>query len=142
MSSPTVTTAEIFNKVAVHLLTQREQCILEHSCKYRGPRGTKCAVGCVIGDEFYSDSLEGLGISSSQGDGERRDAVRLAVEKSIGRELTRSEMGMLRELQRLHDNSDGVAGSLVEYWIEDLPRIAGSFGITISDEVMELMKKG
>lgn len=54
---------EIFDKVATHLLTQKEKSTQELStgtrCVYRSPKGLKCAVGCLIPDELYNPSLEG-----------------------------------------------------------------------------------
>lgn len=50
---------EIFDTVSVHLLTQNEksqESSFYSSCLYRGPNGTKCAVGCLIKDEFYQPS--------------------------------------------------------------------------------------
>ena len=44
---------EIFDTVSVHLLTQNEksqESDFYRSCLYRGPNGTKCAVGCLIKD--------------------------------------------------------------------------------------------
>lgn len=52
---------EIFDTVSVHLLTQNkksQESSFYSSCLYRGPNGTKCAVGCLIKDEFYDSSLE------------------------------------------------------------------------------------
>lgn len=52
---------EIFDTVSVHLLTQNEksqESDFYRSCLYRGPNGLKCAVGCLIKDEFYESSLE------------------------------------------------------------------------------------
>lgn len=58
---------EIFDKVAAHLLTQkakslkvsRNDGITGEECRYRGMRGMKCAVGCLIPDELYNPDMEG-----------------------------------------------------------------------------------
>lgn len=56
---------EIFNTVKTHLLQQNaksEKLNPETNtmyCLYRGPNNTKCAVGCLIKDEFYTLELEG-----------------------------------------------------------------------------------
>lgn len=35
-----------------------------HCCRYRGPNGTKCAVGHLIPDDLYSKDIEGMGAIS------------------------------------------------------------------------------
>ena len=62
-----LTLQEIFNKVALHLMTQmrtargpRQGCdTVQIICYYRSPNGDKCAAGCLISEENYSPSLEG-----------------------------------------------------------------------------------
>lgn len=55
----------IFDKVARHLLTQREKAqeysvISGSSCRYRTEDGQKCAIGCLIPDELYDSVMEGV----------------------------------------------------------------------------------
>lgn len=143
MSSPTVTTAEIFNRVALHLLTQREQCKEGSMCRYRGPNGTKCAVGCLITDEHYVGGLEGEAYTY----GPRDNSVRQAVRNSLGRELTDEENHMLLELQHLHDDDDAwrsefIGTTLLQRWISGITQLAEKYGVILSDEVVELMNKG
>jgi hypothetical protein len=90
------TLQEIFDKVTTHLLTQGKRSIDEkkHICLYRGPNGTKCAVGCLIKDEFYHAGLE-ENLSTSV-------AIHRALTRS-GIEVTKEVEGFLRNLQRLHD---------------------------------------
>ena len=56
-----MTPQEIFDTVARHLFTQGTRAYDEiiDQCQYRGPGGTKCAVGCLIPDEAYSRDMEG-----------------------------------------------------------------------------------
>ena len=90
------TTEEIFEKVKTHLLDQGQQSIDKNGgCAYRGAEGRKCAIGCLIADEFYSKDLEGTG-SCDKG-------VKNAIKASIGREVTKTEAVMLSELQYMHD---------------------------------------
>lgn len=56
----------IFDKVAQHLNDQGVQAAVPNEygvmeCRYRGPNGTMCAVGCLIPDEEYDPDFEGLG---------------------------------------------------------------------------------
>jgi len=53
---------EIFDKVATHLIVQGERSINDHiagGCAYRGVGGMSCAVGCLIPDKAYKQSMEG-----------------------------------------------------------------------------------
>lgn len=63
------TDQEIFDKVAMHLLTQKKKALKlysgvnsfkseTHVCALRGFSGTKCAIGCLIPDELYSSKME------------------------------------------------------------------------------------
>lgn len=59
------TEQEVFNHVAIHLLTQNavsrgmrpDRSGAE--CLYRNEDGLKCAAGCLIGDDEYVKSFEG-----------------------------------------------------------------------------------
>jgi hypothetical protein len=88
----------IFNRVRDHLLTQKERSYDPNiGCLYRGPRGLKCAVGCLIKDEHYSRKLEDNSV-----DDER---VLEALRRS-GYSLTVQEIKLLSTLQRAHDEND------------------------------------
>lgn len=58
---PQATAQEVFDQVANHLLTQNKQSISNFAggCAYRGDEGLKCAAGCLIGDDEYSEDMEG-----------------------------------------------------------------------------------
>ncbi len=66
-----MTRKEVFEKVKNHLLAQMEVSLTDGSeagggapmCAYRGRNGLKCAIGCLIPDEKYSQKLEGISIS-------------------------------------------------------------------------------
>jgi hypothetical protein len=50
---------EIFDRVAVHLLTQKVHSINGiGECCYRGNNNTRCAVGCLIDDEEYHPDMK------------------------------------------------------------------------------------
>ena len=53
---------EIFTQVATHLLTQKRRSVKNGICQYQGPKGTSCAVGCLIPDEFYDPEIEDVHI--------------------------------------------------------------------------------
>lgn len=66
------------------------------TCLYRGPHGTKCAVGHVIADEHYSVELESKDVN--------HHLVLQALARSMGQErVTGAQKQLLRELQVCHD---------------------------------------
>ena len=58
-----MTPQEIFDTVARHLFTQGKQSTDPIYCLYRGPDGTKCAVGVLIPDATYDEDMEGCSIA-------------------------------------------------------------------------------
>lgn len=60
---PQATEQQVFDQVALHLLTQDEKSwgplkSGNDGCMYRGPRGLTCAAGCLIGDDEYQPGWE------------------------------------------------------------------------------------
>ena len=57
---------EIFDTVVKHLRKQNARSTFCRDtidvCAYRGINGTKCAVGCLIPDDVYDISMEGVGV--------------------------------------------------------------------------------
>lgn len=59
MNLSTITKQEAFDTMLTHLREQRLPAIDQTlACLYRDPNGYKCAVGCLIPDDLYNDSLE------------------------------------------------------------------------------------
>jgi hypothetical protein len=89
------TKQELFETVINHLAKQKAQALDDnYDCAYRGEGDTKCAVGCLIDDEYYSEDLEGQGAHVL--------AVQLAVKHSVGM-VSDQAFEMLNELQTFHD---------------------------------------
>lgn len=88
---------QIFEKVKNHLLTQKVRSSTPNcSCAYRGENGTMCAVGCLIDDEHYSESLERKAVHD--------EGVLKALAKSG---IIVNQIGtitLLSSLQYIHDN--------------------------------------
>jgi len=103
---PNLTNQEIFTKVWNHFVIEEQPFSIDHDrelaydtheddqnrCAYRGPGGTKCAVGLFITDENYSPSIEGFFVSTLFEDG---------YLSGIGEE----SLHLLRRLQVVHDDS-------------------------------------
>ena len=104
------TALEVFNKVSEHLLAQNEQALDGNwECVYRNETGLKCAVGCLIKDEFYFENLEYTGLS-------RTGPIAKALKKS-GVVMTREMLDLLQRLQKLHDHKEP------EAWKEELGKL-------------------
>ena len=92
-----MTNQEIFDRVIARLREQGGPALDEEGdCRYRAEvngRVLMCAVGCLIADEHYSESLEGKSVDDDV-------EVREAVKASIGAVRT---WALLNDLQRAHD---------------------------------------
>lgn len=55
------TAQEVFDQVKTHLLTQMEKSVGNNSCRYRSYSGLKCAAGCLIADDEYTEEMEDKG---------------------------------------------------------------------------------
>lgn len=118
-----MTKQEIFDKVAVHLLTQKEPSLDEKGdCMYRGADGSAmCAVGCLIPDELYSDEMEDVRV---------RQSTRVQEALSFVGIDTQDEavLSLLDELQLIHD------GIQPRYWESRLISLASDYSLS-SDSV-------
>ena len=92
---------EVFKRVAKHLLAQNEACVtLSVHCWYRHPSRVelKCAIGCLISDEFYSEEIENKTVEEP--------SVKEALKKSLNQPITSEDIELLKDLQDLHDYQD------------------------------------
>lgn len=132
-----LTMQQVFDKVARHLLTQRERAVDPSTgqCQYRTvrrgipgaveTRELKCAVGCLINDEFYDPAIEGM----SAGFVSPNNNTLLAhVLEQSGVPVDRPTLDLLHHLQRLHDASP--VTTPVSDWPIRLRAIAESFGLS------------
>lgn len=93
---------EVFNTVKAHLLSQDAKALSDVGCAYRGEGNKKCAIGCLIKDEYYDARIERKTVESAD--------VKAAVQNSLGCTLDRQEIDFLTDLQVIHDEA------LVENW--------------------------
>jgi hypothetical protein len=79
----------VFDKVAEHLLTQKERSEYSpnYQCLYRSPKGLKCAAGCLIPDSDYKEEME-------------KKPWNILVSSGI---VPATNMYLIRRLQRIHD---------------------------------------
>lgn len=120
-----LTNQQIFTKVKNHLLKQnaksKKSGSVWYGCAYRGSKGRKCAVGCLISDKEYCKDMEGasveeliLGRHRHFPDGQYRTY-------NSPSNLKLRSVHLLQELQFVHDDED------VKDWKECLKSIAKDF---------------
>ena len=89
---------EFFDKTLAHLKQQGVRSAQGASCLYRGPDGTKCAIGFHIPDELYESEMEGKGVGNL--------LVHYPELKPLFEGVSD---GLMIELQGLHDNDLGTS---------------------------------
>lgn len=111
---------EVFDKVAVHLLTQNRRSMKAvpwvgldavMTCAYRGDEALMCAAGCLIPDAMYHGGMENLTVYALQGE---------FMQAGVGPEA----LELLTELQRIHD------AAAVSIWFTELQATALNFGLS------------
>lgn len=106
------TEQQIFDQVAVHLLTQNEvsqQTSTGHGfsyCNYRNPKGLKCAAGCLIADDEYLAEMD---------NGKDTSWLDLATKRNL---VPTAHAEFIRDLQIIHDTS------LASHWFDQLSEFA------------------
>lgn len=145
-----LTTQEVFDKVAHHLLKQKARSMISSStggsqlCAYRGGQGLCCAVGFLIPENLYDMNMEGNGICDiSTGANLLRKVlhdsgidVPVVVDSDsehyddwddcVHRDATPT-LHLLKDLQELHDNQP------VEVWWARLKEVALNHGLQFKE---------
>ena len=102
---------ETFDTVVAHLRKQGRKSQEDRQCLYRGPDGTKCAVGCLIPDSEYSPKLE------------MHSIINLEFSRRLPPSLEGLNLRLLRELQSVHDTW------CVYQWEERFQAVAKHYGL-------------
>jgi len=141
-----LTTQQIFDKVALHLMTQlrtsrgpnpqfappASEAIV---CYYRAENGDKCAAGCLISDEDYNPVIEGKDakqqvvsdvLYKNGVDMTDREVSHLVVTLQICHDRVPPRLEDF-DLSIHHSNREG------ECWKTELVRIANEFRLDIPD---------
>lgn len=110
-----MTNQQAFNKAARHLLKQGVKSISpdKSDCRYRGPRGTSCAIGCLVPRTTWRPHHEGMNVATLRGDG------------FLPRALRDLDIDLLAELQVVHDCRP------IPEWPERLRSVATEFKLTL-----------
>ena len=116
MSKSVITNQELFDRIAIHLLLQAEKSEdYSNVCLYRSVEGNACAIGCLIKEEDYYHNntyreIEARNINASE--------VQSVVSKSLDVTLSKGNIGILEELQKIHDEYSPAQ------WFNSLSRLA------------------
>ena len=128
------TAQEIFDFVVRHLRQQNEKALYCDACVYRlqleNGKVLKCAAGCLIKDEYYTDAIEGeapcqINLALINGIYEINDSIKKALERS-GVHTSHENLRLIRELQILHDMDE------VQDWEQSFQEIAEKHSLTHS----------
>lgn len=111
----TMTAQQVFDHVCEHLMQQGERSVDGDYCRYRGPNGTACAVGCLIPNHFYRKEMEGADVKD----------IKLPPQLTPHEEL-------LEDLQRVHDADP------INAWPAGLRKVANDFNLTIPSCIAEV----
>ena len=101
---------ELFDKVVNHLRAQGCKALENNQCKYRTSSGLKCAADCLIPDDMYKPSMEGINI------------IRV-VENNPNLKYVISNPRLIIRLQYIHDWIE------VMNWEESFKGVAIEFGL-------------
>jgi hypothetical protein len=107
-NSVNFTAQSVFNKVAIHLLTQKVQSLDKTGdhCLYHSPEGLKCSVGCLIPEDHKYLLLETLCVIDLLGSKEH------------------VHYKLLSRLQTLHDDTNYFTN-----WKDQLTDLAGEMSL-------------
>lgn len=133
-----MTMQQMFDVMVSHMKAQGHKAVSNGRCAYRGDDGSKCAVGALIKDEYYSEGIEGLGVG--------RLALRQGGSWPLGKALSQSlgmdilsrgherTLAMLSDMQDVHDTAaNWDAGGLSVIAILRLKEVAKFYGLTFDD---------
>jgi hypothetical protein len=115
-----------FETALLHLLNQGHRCVSSSGrSQLRATRGGKNAIGALIPDQLYSNSMEGKTVQQLlAANGPDHDRLRA--------HFTGVTLPLLNELQDLHDRTGACLPSLFrDIVLADSQRIARTFGLSL-----------
>lgn len=113
----------LFDKVVKHLRQQKKVSAGKNGdCLYRGPNGTKCAIGCLIPAREYRKSFEGNTFDCLL----TKSGLQFCHSKAkppvtLQKLVKQGHMQLMRKLQSTHD------GYKVSQWEDQFQFIAAEF---------------
>jgi hypothetical protein len=114
-----------FDTALLHLLNQGHRCVSASGrSQLRSPRGGKSAIGALIPDRLYSNTMEGKTLQQLL-------AATVPECAPLREHLSGVALPLLNELRDLHDRTGECLPSLFrEIVLADAPRIARMFGLS------------
>lgn len=88
-----MTEQEVFDKVKKHLLKQNSKAMDGDNCVYRSPNGSQCAIGCMIPDDQYDETME-------------LNNAAILIEEWPDLPFANINPNFLKDLQEIHDYDD------------------------------------
>lgn len=124
-------TQEIFDTVVAHLRKQGKKAMRfyeqtsREACAYRSPEGLSCAFGCLMTDEEYKPSFEGLSVMGVLNKPECPQSLkdRLGITEEDLKTHYSGKIYLLQALQNIHDTME------VSEWEDKLKLIAEENGL-------------
>lgn len=114
---------EMFDRVCTHLIQQRQKSVELGSYVYRTKSGLKCALGCFIPDDQYSEELESVpGVS----------LVKTLYPDFFGR----IHDSLITDLMFVHDLR------VVESWPQELVVVSEKHGLRKPDVLLKALEYG
>ena len=104
------TPQQVFEQVAIHLLTQKAKSINQDgNCVYKNENGLKCAAGCLIHDDEYNSNWEDIvwGYIASE----------MEIE---------NHRYLIDDLQTIHDNNQP------DEWLDKLTILGNEYNLNIT----------
>lgn len=122
---------EIFDKVCAHLLAQKGKAVGEFdACLYRASDGRKCAVGCLIEDEYYSPAIEGVSVPYTKQvpqnyalSKEIQSRIELLFHALEASGIPEATWPLVKELQQVHDYYNSCN------WYKQLKQVGANHGL-------------
>jgi len=122
-----MTTQEIFNKAYIFIMKQGQKSIhYDGRCKYRGPDGTMCAVGCLIDDDATARAWD------RRPSNQIEDIILQKNAKYLAPEWMEEHADLLAEMQKAHDFVRGSYGQAFQkHFHENMTKIAKRYELTV-----------
>lgn len=115
----------VFDQIVAHARKQGKRSqfpkddVFPETCAYRANDGSKCLVGCLIQDQYYSDELENQTVDT--------EIVAKAIESSLQTKLDNSDISLLERVQTIHDEVSP------KFWHSHLAELGRKFGLKMPE---------
>ena len=131
------TAQEVFDHVVAHLRKQKVRSVsADGSCKYRGPNGLMCAFGCLIPDDLYHSTFEGMNVRYFFGGSCSKESGLSASECDAWNSFDSKHLApfepMLLSLQSLHDDK-----RRFDFWEDGFVKIAERYDVKYTVPIEE-----